>query len=267
MDRRNYGNQGYGRRNYNRFNNNNNNNNRNFGYGRVRNNNNRNRRNNNNNNQGRNQSGLGLRNQRNQRNQRNNNNSNNNNGMRMRRNINKPFVSLGRRRNQNQNQQNQNQQNQRNRNRNRRRNNNNVNIGNNNQVRRQEKRLNRRNPLKKKTEGLLYIRNLSLDTVNDDVKSIFEVYGKLKRCAVFFEKSSGVSTTNGVVQYTNGLSAQRARSDLSGNSGFFNWFFICFLGTLLKGKNIIVEFPAEKRKNTKPVENNENQAQDVEMKM
>lgn len=42
------------------------------------------------------------------------------------------------------------------------------------------------------------------------------------------------------------------------------------LGTLLKGKNIIVEFPAEKRKNTKPSggENeNSHVNQDVEMKL
>ena len=110
-------------------------------------------------------------------------------------------------------------------------------------------------------EGLLYLSNLPQEAINEDLKNLFDVYGKMRRCAVFFDKQ-GVSTGNGVIQFTTRDNAQRAKNDLS--------------GTFLKGKNIIVNFP-EKKKNKKKTsinentennaENNNNENLDVEMKM
>jgi len=188
-------------------------------------------------------------------------------------NNNKGLVSLGKRRNtrnrNNQGNKNQNQIQQGNskRQRNTRSNNNNnknINVNNNQILKRQEKRAvrrieNRQNiqTQKKKSEGLLYLSNLPQEAINEDLKNLFDVYGKLRRCAVFFDKQ-GVSTGNGVIQYTNRDNAQRAKNDLS--------------GTFLKGKNIIVNFPVKRSKkktsnNTENNAENNNENVDVEMKM
>lgn len=158
-------------------------------------------RNNNNNNRNRNMSMNLNRN----RNMNRNNNTNRNPVRRIVNRNGKNFVSLGKRRNtQPKRKQNNNNNNQNN---------------NNNKLKRQEKRSVRKslaNKQRRKHDGLLYLSNLSADTVNEDIKKIFEAYGKFKRCAVFFDKETGQSKCEGVVQFTTNESSQRAIHDLQG---------------------------------------------------
>lgn len=89
----------------------------------------------------------------------------------------------------------------------------------NNQMRRQGNRTIRRslqNKQKKKDEGLLYLYNLSPETINTDLKEIFEPYGRLKRCAVFFDLNTHISKERGVIQFTSKVNAQKAMNDLNG---------------------------------------------------
>jgi len=129
-------------------------------------------------------------------------------------------------------------------------NNNRNNIVNNN-TRRTQKRVGRREDRKRKTDGLLYVTNLTADTLNEDLKKAFESYGKMMRCAVFFGPD-GQSTGRGVVQFTNNSNSQRAFNDLN--------------RTILKGSNILLEFGSKKKEKT-VVENNTNNVvtQDTEM--
>lgn len=161
----------------------------------------------------------------------NNRNNRGNNGVfRRRRQINnqnqftnRQFLSLGNRRRRNNNNNQNNQVNNgpirirpRNSNQNQNRNGNmNNKAPLKRQINRQERRfLNEKQ--KRKTEGLLYISNLSEETVNTDLKDVFESYGRLKRCAVFFDLTTNQSKCRGVVQFTNNVNAQKAKNDLNG---------------------------------------------------
>ena len=149
-------------------------------------------------------------------------------------NINRPFLSLGlrrRRNNNNQNNLNQGGNNQRrprfgnnnvngnqNRNRNNRRN---RNLNEAAPLKRQANRQARRfdnEKQKRRNEGLIYVSNLSEETVNTDLKEVFESYGRLKRCAVFFDLKTNQSKCRGVVQFTNNVNAQKAKNDLNGKT-------------------------------------------------
>ena len=68
----------------------------------------------------------------------------------------------------------------------------------------------------------LNVSNLDPSTNNEDLKNHFITYGKLKRCAVIYDKE-GNSTTVAKVQYTSHLSAQKATSDL--NSKYFIGYY------------------------------------------
>lgn len=157
------------------------------------------------------------------------NNMNNNNLSRNRRrqnnqpqNISRPYVSLGRRarpsKGTNMNNQN-NQNNQNNGPRRQRYGNGNQNFNNNAPMKRQVNRQARRfqnDKQKRKNEGLLYVTNLSEETINTDLKEVFESYGRLKRCAVFFDLTTNQSKCRGVVQFTTNVNAQKAKNDLNG---------------------------------------------------
>ena len=86
--------------------------------------------------------------------------------------------------------------------------------------------------------GKIDVKNLSADTINEDLINVFGAYGRLKRCAVFFK--DGKSTQEGVVQYFDIKCSHRAFNDLN--------------GTIITGSNIILSF-ASKRKSLPPVQN------------
>lgn len=136
----------------------------------------------------------------------------------------RPFLSLGNRRRIKMNNNQNNQNNQINNNTRRPRfgnsnQNKNRNINDNAPLKRQVNRQERRfqnDKQKRKNEGLLYVSNLSEETVNTDLKDVFESYGRLKRCAVFFDLNTSQSKCKGVVQFTNNVNAQKAKNDLNG---------------------------------------------------
>lgn len=72
----------------------------------------------------------------------------------------------------------------------------------------------------------IFVSNLSPETVNDDLITIFGVYGRLKKCEVILKNS--VSTCTGIVQYFQQPCANRAFNDLN--------------KTLHKGNIITLEF-------------------------
>jgi len=114
--------------------------------------------------------------------------------------------------------------------------NNQINNKNNNPSTRMKNRLGRRN----KDSGLLYLYGLSPETVNIDIMNSFSPYGKLKRCAVFFDRLTKESKCKGVVQFTNQAVAQRAFGDL--NSKVLN------LDTMIKGKSLEIKYATQVRK-------------------
>lgn len=110
-------------------------------------------------------------------------------------------------------------------------------------VRRNEKRANRRKGISLVSPLKISISNLSPETINEDLVTIFGIYGRLKRCAVFFK--NGTSTCRGVVQYTKQDCANRAFNDLN--------------KTVHKGNVIILEFDSRgHKKNNKS--NNQGQS-------
>lgn len=79
--------------------------------------------------------------------------------------------------------------------------------------------------------GKIDVKNLSADTINEDLINVFGAYGRLKRCAVFFK--DGKSTQEGVVQYFDIKCSHRAFNDLN--------------GTIIKGSNILLSFATKKK--------------------
>lgn len=71
-------------------------------------------------------------------------------------------------------------------------------------------------PNTKKNEGCLYLYNINKSVTNLEIKQVFEVYGKLRRCAVFYDKNTKEHLGWGVVQFSTRINAHRALSDLNG---------------------------------------------------
>ena len=194
---------------------------------------------------------------------RNDNNNNNNNNNRRNNNRNtmannnngqgrsgRGRMVLGNRRNNNNNSNgnNNNPIRSRGNNQQRRRNQNQNNLLNNNQgkIGTRVRRVLRRNagPV-----GKLDLSNLSPDIINKDLIEVFSVYGRLKRCAVLFQENQ--STGRGVVQYESRANAQRAFHDLQ--------------GTCIKGSYVNINLVGKKKKESKALENNNNNTGDVNM--
>ncbi len=60
----------------------------------------------------------------------------------------------------------------------------------------------------------LYLFNLNPETTVQDVRSLFNVYGRLTRCAIHYDKETGKSLCTGVVRFTNESNKQSALNDL-----------------------------------------------------
>jgi hypothetical protein len=84
-----------------------------------------------------------------------------------------------------------------------------------NQLKRQDKRVTRRNNNPKSQKNKLTIENISIETNNNELAELFTPYGKLLKCSIIYDENNR-STGKGVVEFEKTDSAKLAKNDLQG---------------------------------------------------